>query len=301
MTIVPASAPPDLPGTTARGIVMMLLAVLTMTAMDAAAKELIGRYPTLQVVWARYLFQTLGVALWQVRSLRRVLRTQHPWLHVLRSLCQLGATTCFFASLRFVGLATATAIADMSPITITLGAALILRERIGPRRVAGVAVAFIGALIIIRPGSAVFSPAALLPLAAATFFAGYALITRHIGAREPVWTALIYSTMIGAALTTALLPGVWHPIPLSDLPFFVLIGILGVVAQMFMIRAYSLAEASVIAPFGQADLVFAATWGLLLFGEWPDGWTIVGALVIAGAGLYVWHRETRAARAGQDG
>ncbi|MDE3081336.1 MAG: DMT family transporter, partial [Paracoccaceae bacterium] len=118
---------------------------------------------------------------------------------------------------------------------------------------------------------------------------------------EPVWTALIYATMIGSATTTALLPGVWQPIAWGDLPIFVLIGSLGVVAQVFMIRAYSLAEASVIAPFGQADLIFAAMLGLVFFGEFPDGWTIVGALVIAGAGLYVWHRETRAARAGQDG
>ncbi|MDE3237414.1 MAG: DMT family transporter [Paracoccaceae bacterium] len=301
MSLASPPATPGLTGATARGILMMLLAVLGMTAMDAAAKELIGRYPTLQVVWARYIFQTLGVALWQARHLRRILRTAHPWLHVLRSLCQLGATMCFFASLRFVGLATATAIADMSPILITLGAALILRERIGPRRIAGVTVAFIGALIIIRPGSSVFSLAALLPLAAATCFAGYALITRYIGAREPVWTALIYATMIGSATTTALLPGVWQPIAWGDLPIFVLIGSLGVVAQVFMIRAYSLAEASVIAPFGQADLIFAAMLGLVFFGEFPDGWTIVGALVIAGAGLYVWHRETRAARAGQDG
>ena len=72
------------------------------------------------------------------------------------------------------------------------------------------------------------------------------------------------------------------------------------IAQLFLIRAFTLAEASVVAPFGQLDLVFAAIWGLTMFGEFPDHWTIFGALVIAGAGLYVWHRETRAAKVRQD-
>lgn len=284
----------------AEGILMMLAAVVAFTAMDAAAKGLIDRYDTIQVVWARYTVQTLGVALWQARRLRQVLTTRHPWLQAARSACQLGSTALFFAALRWIGLAEATAIADLSPVLITLGAAVFLGERIGPRRMLGVGVAFLGALVIIRPGSDVFTPASLLPLAGAVCYVGYALITRRIGQQESVWTALLYSTLIGAAATTLALPAVWKPIELGDLWLFVGIGVIGVIAQLFLIRAFTLAEASVVAPFGQLDLVFAALWGLTMFGEFPDRWTIVGALVIAGAGLYVWHRETQAARARQD-
>lgn len=303
MTAPRASVAPTLtaphPAATARGIAMMLAAVVCFTAMDALAKGLIARYDTVQVVWARYTVQTIGIALWQARRLGTVLRTAHPWLQIARSACQLGSTAMFFAALRWIGLAEATAIADLSPVLITVAAALILREKIGPRRIAGVAAAFIGALIIIRPGSAVFTPASLLPLGGALCYTGYAIITRRIGQAESVWTSLIYSTLIGAALTTAVLPTVWHPIAADDLWLFAGIGILGVVAQVFLIRAFTLAEASVVAPFGQTDLIFAAMLGLIFFGDWPDGWTILGALVIAGAGLYVWHRETRASRARQ--
>lgn len=288
------AAPSPRLGATARGILMMLLAVLVFTAMDACAKALITRYATLQVVWARYVFQIAGVALWQARDLRRVLRTAHPWLQLIRSACQLGSTALFFASLRWIGLATATAIADLSPMIIALGAALFLGERIGPRRAAGIAAAFVGALVIIRPGTDVFTPAALLPLSGAICYALYALITRRIGATEPTATALLYSTSIGALVTTAALPGVWQPIATADLWLFAAIGILGIFGQFCLIRSFTLAEASVVAPFGQTDLICAAAWGLAVFGEFPDRLTILGALVIAGAGLYVWHRETRA-------
>ncbi|MFN7051383.1 MAG: EamA/RhaT family transporter, partial [Gemmobacter sp.] len=109
-------------------------------------------------------------------------------------------------------------------------------------------------------------------------------------------TSLIYSAMFGTLATTILLPFIWQPIAMADLWGFVLIGALGSVAQFFLIRAFTIAEASAIAPFGYVGILFATGWGILLFDEWPDGWTVIGALVIAGAGVYVWHRETRVAR-----
>jgi drug/metabolite transporter (DMT)-like permease len=275
----------------------MLVAVVAFTAMDACAKALVARYGTIQVVWARYTFQIIAVTLWQARSLRRIARTRHPWLHGLRSACQFGATAMFFASLRYVHLATATAIADLSPLIIALGAALLLGEKIGPRRAAGIGAACIGALIIIRPGSEVFSPASLLPLAAAFCMAGYVLTSRKLGQREPLATGLLYSTTIGTLVTSAALPSVWQPVATPDLPLFAAVGLLAILGQACTLRALSLAEASVVAPFTQTDLLFAATWGLIFFGEFPDRFTILGALVIASAGLYVWHRETRAGRA----
>lgn len=281
---------------TARGILLMLSAVVLFTAMDATAKALVARYDTIQVVWARYALQILAVAGWHARSLRRIARTSHPWLHVLRSACQFGATAMFFASLRYVHLATATAIADLSPLLIALGAALFLGERIGPRRAGGIGAAFLGALIIIRPGSEVFTLASLLPLAAAVCMAGFVLSSRKLGPREPLATGLLFSTTVGTLVTTAALPTVWQPVALPDLPLFAAVGLLAILGQACTLRALSIAEASVIAPFTQTDLLFAATFGLIFFGEFPDRWTILGALVIAGAGLYVWHRETRALR-----
>ncbi len=281
---------------TRRGILLMLAAIATFTSMDAMAKHLVQSYPALQVIWARYAGQTVIVTLIFLPRLTEVLRTSRPGLQGLRSLFQFGATAFFFLSLGHVGLAEATAIADINPVLITLGAALFLNEKLGPRRLFGVGAAMIGALIIIRPGAGVFQPAALLPLACALCYAGFAIATRWAGATERPSTSLMYSALFGTVLTSLALPTFFVQIAPGDLWKFALIGAQGALAQMFLIRAFTVAEAAAIAPFGYVGILFATGWGILLFDEWPDVWTLVGALVIAGAGLYVWHRETRVAR-----
>lgn len=281
---------------TARGILLMLLAILLFTAMDAAAKGLIQRYPVPQVVWARFLGQVLIVVLILRQATFTALRTRYPVQHLIRSACQLGATGCFFASLPHIGLAEATALTDLNPIMITLGAALFLGEKLGPRRIAGVIAAMIGAMIVIRPGAAVFTPAAFLPLCAALFYTANALYTRHLGPRESHWTPMLLAAIFGTLATGTLQPFVWQPVAMADLPIFLLIGCLGTGAQLCLIRAFSMAEAGAVAPFAYMGILFATFWGIVLYDEWPDLPTMIGALVIVSAGVYVWHRETKGRR-----
>lgn len=285
------------PRDTARGIALMLLAILLFTAMDAAAKGLIQRYPVPQVVWARFTGQVVIVVLILRGRLLAALRTRYPLQHLVRSACQLGATGCFFASLPHIGLAEATALTDLNPVFITVGAAVFLGESLGPRRIIGVLVAMVGAMIVIRPGAEVFSPAAFLPLCAAAFYTANALLTRKLGPLESHWTPMIHAALFGAVVTGALQPMVWQPIAGNDLPIFVLIGCLGTGAQLCLIRAFSMAEAGAVAPFAYVGILFATIWGIVLYDEWPDLLTLVGALVIIASGIYVWHRETRGRRA----
>lgn len=281
---------------TRSGILLMLGSLVLFTAMDALAKGLVQTYPTAQVVWARFAGQLFLVILILNIRLGPALRTRHPKLHALRSLTQLGATGFFFASLSHIGLAEATALADINPVLITLGAALFLGEKLGPRRLAGVFAAMIGAMIIIRPGADVFTPAALLPLACAVSYAASALLTRKVGMTESPWTAMFYGALLGTIVTSALMPAVWQPIAAADLWIFVTIGCLGTAAQICLIRAFSLAEAGAIAPFGYVGIILATGWGIVLYDEWPDALTLLGAAIIVIAGLYVWHRETEARR-----
>lgn len=281
---------------TRQGILLMLLSLLLFTAMDALAKGLVQHYPTAQVVWARFAGQLFLVFLILNIRLGPTLRTRHPRLHALRSLTQLGATGFFFASLTQIGLAEATALADINPVLITLGAAIFLGERLGPRRIAGVITAMIGALIIIRPGADVFTPAALLPLACAVCYAASALLTRKVGMSESPWTSMIYGALFGTIATSALMPAVWQPIAAADLWLFAVVGILGTAAQLCLIRAFSVAEAGAIAPFGYVGIILATGWGVVLYDEWPDALTFLGAGIIVASGLYIWHRETRARR-----
>ncbi|MDR0810559.1 MAG: DMT family transporter, partial [Gemmobacter sp.] len=131
----------------------------------------------------------------------------------------------------------------------------------------------------------------------AVCYAGFVLATRRVGRDEDPSTSLLYSALFGTLVTSAILPGIWQPIAAGDIWKFLLIGVQGSIGQFFLIHAFTRAEASAIAPFGYAAILFATGWGIALFGEWPDGWTVAGALVITMAGLYVWSREMRAARA----
>ena len=284
------------PQTNARAIGLMIGAIVLFTAMDAVAKGLLDRYPTPQVIWARFTGQLLLVMLILRGRVGPCLRTRYPILHLARSLCQFGATALFFTSLGYIGLAEATALTDLNPVLITLGAAIFLGEKLGPRRMLGVLAAMLGAMIIIRPGFGVFTPAALLPIGAAICYTGNALLTRYIGAQESVWTSMIYGAAFGSLLLGAAQPFVWQAIAATDAILFALMGMLGTAAQLCLIRSFSMSEASVVAPFAYLGIVFAAMWGAVLYAEYPDQWSIIGALVIIAAGLYVWHRETRAAR-----
>ncbi len=276
---------------TRTGIILLALGIFCFTAMDALAKHLIGLYPTVEVVWARNVGQLGFVLLYLGPRLKQAVKTSLPGWHFLRSLTQLGATGFFFLALNYIGLAEATALADINPVLITLGAGLFLGERLGRARVTGVFVALVGALIITRPGMGVFSAAAVLPLLCAFSYAGNMLLTRLVGAQESPWAAMFYAAAFGSVVTSAVLPVYWQPIPLADLPMFALLAALGAIAQLFTIRAYSQAEATALAPFGYLDMIFAIFWSGAVFAAWPDRFTLLGALVIAGAGLYVWAHE----------
>lgn len=286
------AAPTSRFGPTGLGILFMLGGIVLFTLLDAIAKDLTSRYPVAQIVWARLVLQLVFVLAILRGSVALHIRTAMPGLHIARGITQLAAGALFFASLAHIGLAEATALADINPILVTLGAALFLGEKLGPRRIAAVIVAMVGALIIIRPGTGVFSAAALLPLGCALFYAANVLLTRAVGRAEGVWTAMLWTSVVASLLASIALPFVAVPVAPGDLWPFLAIGVLGTGAQLCVIRSLTIADASITAPFTYFGIIMATLWGALFFGEWPDGWTVVGAVVIAGSGLYVWHRET---------
>lgn len=305
-TAIPGAAPEAAPvldlvhnpaGNTQLGILLVCAAVLTFTLMDATAKHLTQTYHPGLVVWARFAGNMLVVGLLFGRRFRSTLRSVAPRIQFGRALTQLMSVGLFFTSLSYIGLAEATAIMDVNPVLITLMAALFLGERIGPRRAAGIAVALVGAMIVIRPGAGVLHPAAILPLIGAFSYAAGAILTRMARA-DSTATSVLWSATIGTVVTTATLPFFWQPIAPGDLWAFALLGLFGTVAQALIIRAFAVAEASAIAPFGYTGLVWAGLWGWLFWGMIPDAWTIAGAALIVAAGLYVWAREAQVARVG---
>ena len=272
-------------------ILLMIGAVFCFASMDATAKYLMKEIGPAQTIWARYTVQAVIVTVLILPKINVYGRTNYPKLQFLRSVALMMATTLFFFAFSRLGLAEASAIFNISPVLITLGAFLFLREQIGPRRLIGIIVSLLGALIIIRPGTGVFSIYALLSLGAAIFYSTYSLATRFVGTDESPWTSLFYSAIFGAICYSIYIAFYWNPMSNNAILLTIIIGLFGTAGHICLIRALTLGEASLVAPFIYTNLLFTTTWGFVLFGNLPDFWTIVGALIIVAAGIYVWARD----------
>lgn len=272
-------------------ILLMIGAIFFFSSMDATAKVAMGEMGTLQTIWARYMSQTLLVTFIILPRIKTIAKTKYPKLQVARSIVLMMATTLFFFSISSISLAEATAIMDVNPVLITLGAFLFLGEKIGPRRVVGIVVSLIGALIVIRPGAGVFTIYAVLPLIAAVCYSAYNLATRFVGKDESPWTSLFYSAMVGAICYSAYIVFHWTPMTWTAVGLMALMGVFGTVGQLMLIKSLSMGEASLLAPFAYTGLIFSTIFGFVIFSDFPDMWTILGASIIVIAGIYVWLRE----------
>ncbi len=276
----------------AGAILLMIAAIFMFSSMDALAKLLAQRIGTMPTLWVRYLGQTLLVFVLVAPRLRSVLRTRYPRLQLARSVYLMCATIFFFFGISNIGLAEAAAIMSTNPLFITLGAAVFLGEKFGLRRAMAIAAACIGAFFVIRPGADVFTAYSLLPLGAAICYSAYALTTRFVGRDEDAWTSLFYTALFGAVVLSAAVPFFWQPLSPGDLPIMLGIALCGTLGQLALIRALMAGEAAMLAPFAYFGLLFSTFYGAAIFADFPDSLTIAGGLVIAGAGIYVWYRET---------
>ena len=269
----------------------MIGAIFCFASMDAVAKYLMQEIGPVQTIWARFTVQALLVTILILPSINIYGKTRYPKLQFFRSVALMMATTLFFFSFSRLGLAEATALFNISPVLITLGAFLFLKEKIGPRRIIGIGVSLIGALIIIRPGSGVFTTYALFPIGGAICYTAYNLATRFVGLDESPWTSLLYTALCGATCYSIYIAFHWTPMSTNAIILTIIIGLIGTGGHLLLIKALTLGEASLIAPFGYTSLLFSTMWGIILFNNFPDFWTISGAILIVGAGVYVWARE----------
>jgi len=274
------------------GIGFMVLAVALLTAMDGIAKYLTQSLPLAEVVWARYAFNLLALLAvlpaWRVA----VWQTRRAALQVLRGLMMIVATGFMFLSLTLLPMAETYAITYISPLLVAIMAVAWLREAVGVARWSAMAAGFVGVLIVIRPGSGLFGLAALAPIGAASAFAVYQLVTRML-AREHALVTMFYSAAVGTVVTSLFLPFAWRPPGLEALGLMVLMGGLGLAGQLAMIRAFALGPASTISPFIYTQIVVAALFGFVVFGDAPDLFTWLGAGVVATSGLYLLRYEAR--------
>lgn len=276
-----------------RALLLFLLAGLCFSSLDATAKYLVRDHALLLVVWARYVGQMLVVTPFALqRAGPGFWRTRRLPMQLLRSAFLLGATLCFFAGLRYLPLAEASAITFIAPIFVVVLSGPLLGERPDRARWIACVAGFIGILVLTRPGSAIFHPATVLLLVAALCNALYFLTTRKL-VDESAHTTLFYSALVGAIGLSLALPwplGEGAP-TLRDVMLFLLLGVLAGLGHWFVISAYLLAPASMLTPFAYLQMIWATGYGYVVFGQLPDRWSGTGMAIIVASGLWLALRE----------
>lgn len=277
------------------GIGFMLLAASLFPVMNGLVQWLSQRYPTEQVVWARitgHLIAMVAVML-PARGLL-VMATRRPWAQAGRSLCQFGSTSCYFTGIVTLPLAKAASIGFLAPFVVALLAWPMLGEKPKALRLAMVAVAFCGVLVVIRPGMDWYEPATLFILGSVAFYAMYQVLTRKVAPHDKAETSALWSALLGAVVSTALVPFVWvAPQSFADVLAFLALGALGAAGHYCVARAMSYGAAAVISPFQYWQIVGSVLMGVAVTGLWPDGATWLGAAIIIGAGIALALMEAR--------
>lgn len=280
-----------------RGILWMLGTMFCFIALDALMKLLLETYPLVQVTWARFFFATVIAIAVAAPRLPEIAVSRAPGFQLLRSVLLMFTTGVFNAGIRTTPLATATTIMFMSPILVTVLSTVLLKEHVGLRRWAGIAVGFLGAMIVVRPWETLegtIGVGVLFLLLAAFSNANYQIATRRVRMDDPM-TSLLYTAVAGAVVTSLMLPWSWKWPTAIDWLLLGSTGLFGGLGHLCLIRALQAAPASVVAPFSYSSLIWATLFGFVIFGELPDMWTLAGAVLIIGSGLYIFHRERQVA------
>jgi drug/metabolite transporter (DMT)-like permease len=272
------------------GILMTLGAMLIFSGMDGVSKVLAVDYHPFEIACLRSLFTILVLAPFFARD-TLALRTTKPLHQLGRGMCMIASSVLFIAGLSALPIADATAIGFVSPLLVTALSIPFLGEKVGIRRWSAVIVGFIGVLIVVRPGTGAFNPAALFPLFSAAAWALGLILTRLMRNSESVLTTILYTTLVGLVLTAFALPWVWRMPDLHGWMLMAAMGVLSAIGQTLLIAALTRAPASLVAPFSYSQMLWATLVGLFVFHTVPDAVTWVGAGILIASGLYTIHRE----------
>jgi drug/metabolite transporter (DMT)-like permease len=279
----------------------MSSAMLIVPVMDIIAKYLSSSIHPLEVTFGRFVFQFL-VSLVFALILLRLPRPggQQPFVNFLRGILLASASLCFFIAVKYMSVATAISIFFVEPMILTILAALILKEPVGPRRIGAIAVGLAGALIILRPNLAEIGLVSLLPVATAVLFSFYLLLNRLYPVRDDLLTIQLSAGLAGSLYLGVILivattfdvgdvvfvwPNAWQAGLLA------LIGLISFCAHGLVVAAFQRGRASLLAPLQYLEIVSATLFGFLVFADFPDLLTWVGIGLIVGSGLYITHRE----------
>jgi drug/metabolite transporter (DMT)-like permease len=274
------------------GAVFALIGFAVFSTHDLIIKQLGSTYSTFQIVFYTALFSFPLLTLVMIRDHKpTTLRPVHPYWIAVRSLAGVVSGLSAFYAISTLPLSQFYAFIFASPLLITLLAIPILGETVRLRRGLAVLVGLVGVLIVIRPGMAPFTDGHIAALIAAFAGAMVSIITRKIGRDERGVVMILYPMMTNLIVTAMALPFVYIPVPLEHLGLLAVDSVLVLIAMSLLVKAYTHADAILVAPMQYSQIIWATIFGIFLFNEYPAWQTYLGTTVIALSGFYILRRE----------
>jgi drug/metabolite transporter (DMT)-like permease len=281
-----------------KGIALMLGAVTIFAIQDGFSRHLAENYNVFMVVMVRYWFFAVFVILLAARrpeGFRAAIRTRHPVLHLLRASLLITEICVIVWGYTLIGLINSHAVFAVCPLLVAALSVPVLGEKVALRNWIAIGIGLSGVLVILQPGSGVFTLASLLPLSAALMFAFYSVLTRLTTRDEPGFVSLFWSGVIGAVLISFVGLPSWEPMAPFDWINMTVYALLALIANWLLIRCYEVAEAATVQPFAYLQIVLVTLIGIVVYQENLRLAALFGTLIVVGAGLYtLWH--SRAAR-----
>lgn len=285
------------PQNTRLGIWLMIATCAVFAVQDGLSRHLAENHSVFMVVMVRFWFFAAFVVALAARApggLRAATGTAHPGLQVARGLLLVAEICVIVVGFVKLGLIEAHAVFTCYPLLVAALSGPILGEKVGWRRWAAIMVGFVGVLIILQPGLAVFSPWALMPLLSAFLFALYGLLTRYVSRRDSTSVSFFWIGVVGAVAITPLGMLHWSWMVPADWGWMALLCCTAALSHWLLIKCYSVAEASAVQPFAFLQLVFIAILGITLFGETLRPNVAFGAGIVVAAGIFtLWRQRMR--------
>jgi drug/metabolite transporter (DMT)-like permease len=276
------------------GIALIVAAVVLFPVKDSFAKLVGGVYSPALIIWAQFAFMSLVLlpaVLYQEGW--RGLWPNFMGLQVARGVAVVTGVGLFYWAITFIPLADATAVSFVTPLLVTAFSPVFLGEHVGVRRWAAVVFGFAGVIIVLRPDLGGARVGYVIALGTGVCLSIFYMFNRKLAAAAPPIVGVFFSGAIGAVLLTPAIPFLWVAPRPGDGAVIAAFLIFATLGQTFMVLAFKYANASVIAPFQYCAIVTSTIMGYVLFGDFPDAWTMSGIAVIIASGVYIAVREGR--------
>ena len=278
---------------TARGLLFALGAGVVFQCLNVAVKALVLELPPMQAAWMRWISGIVFITPFALAAGPGAIHTRDLKLHGLRSIFHSSGYALWYSGVGLIPLATTAALSFTGPLFVTLGAALVLGERVHGARWIGVLAGFAGVLVILRPGLAEPNPGALIVLAAVPLIAGSNLVAKVAAGRDTPVLVVFWQTMFAAVLFAPFGLWFWQQTSAAHWALALGAGFFGTLGYFLITWAFRLLDISAVQPIAFLSIVWASIFDSVIFGNTADAWTFVGAAIIVAAGTAIVHLEAR--------